>query len=630
MPSNLKNYSVNQPKTEVSRTIIRENPRTDTMQSVYLKNGVTGPTGPLGPSGDKYATYSDIFINLRELTVGEDIQIIIETDLAYTVGQLCVVAHNERNYFEGMISEYNRRTGNIAFVIKKTVGKGSYDTWEINLKGATGKLGPTGPRGFQGEMGPLGPQGPRGEKGEKGTLGPTGVGVPGPPGPRGERGMYGPRGEQGEQGPSGAIFYSKVSDYINLQTLEWGVVYSFTLAQHLAYTQGEEVLLSYDHENYISGTVMSYSPNDGVLQLRVNYVKGEVTGVDWYVNLSGLQGNKGDPGPMGPCGPPGIKGDKGEQGDQGIIGHQGPQGIPGIKGDLGIRGEKGDHGIRGEQGEQGEKGENGIQGERGQPGAIGSQGIVGERGPIGPQGKMGHTGPQGGQGNAGPVGTQGIQGNAGLVGPQGIQGNDGHTGPQGIQGNAGPTGPQGFAGTKGSTGPQGPPGNDGRMGPPGIQGNQGIEGPTGPRGNQDIHALHFYDDLTLSPQNPGIMTLNPENTRKRGSHGTNDVAKPFCFSFLPNTHDYLLEVYIMSSPSVQEGILCFELVPEDYSDSIANLVVYKGHAQTSLFGPCCFKIISDYEENTINRLISYRLEVMSNCDIEMTNTRVMLKIHPLV
>jgi hypothetical protein len=190
--------------------------------------GPQGPQGPSGSAGDRYATTST-----TTLTIATGSQIFTaDAELAWTVGQNAVIAHDVGNEMSGEVITYNTATGDFEIDVTTIEGSGTYSTWQINLGGAVGAQGPQGPVGPSGSQGPQGPQGEQGPIGPSGSIGPQGPsGSQGPQGEQGIQGIQGPSGSQGPQGPQGEqgpIGPSGSNDFTQLTNVPAGLVSSST------------------------------------------------------------------------------------------------------------------------------------------------------------------------------------------------------------------------------------------------------------------------------------------------------------------------------------------------------------------------------------------------------------------
>lgn len=259
--------------------------------------GATGATGIPGAAGDIYATESTS--NLA-ITTGTII-LIVDTDLAYTVGQDITVSHDPNNYMAGPILSYDSGNGELVFNSITIAGTGSYDIWYVNLDGAVGAVGATG------STGPIGLSGNR---------------------------------------------YLTTSNTNN--TIQTGLQ-SFIVDTDLSFTLNQNIIIVHDISTFMNGSVISYNPITGQLEVNITDITGSGSYSFWTINLNGAKGE------LGPIGSTGI------------------------------------------QGATGEAGTNGTDGATGATGATGDTGAEGSTGPIGPRGSDGATGPIGSTGATGPV-----------------------------------------------------------------------------------------------------------------------------------------------------------------------------------------------------------------------------------
>jgi hypothetical protein len=191
------------------------------------------------------------------------------------------------------------------------------------------------------------------------------------------------------------------------------------------YSPGQAIIVAYDVNNYMVGTVSSYSGT--TLTMNVGYVSGSGTYTSWVFLLTGFNGATGATGNQGATGVTGNAGATGSTGPQGATGVTGFDGATGSTGPQGIQGVKGDTGNQGATGAQGNTGATGI----GSTGATGPAGAPGNNGYMGATGSAGATGAQGatGVGLVGATGSQGATGPAGTNGTNGTNGSTGATGP---------------------------------------------------------------------------------------------------------------------------------------------------------------------------------------------------------
>ena len=215
--------------------------------------------------------------------------------------------------------------------------------------GIQGPTGPTGPTGAQGNSitGPTGIQGPTGPTGSQGQsitgptggTGPTGPSVTGPTGPTGAQStIAGPTGPTGASitGPTGATGPTGLSGdrYRSTSTTTLSIAVStktLTIGTGLAFTAGQDVVISNSLSNYMYGTITSYDSVSGVLIADVYRAVGSGTYASWTVNLSGTIGATGPTGPTGALGPtgPSVTGPTGATGPTGPTGATGPTGPTG-------------------------------------------------------------------------------------------------------------------------------------------------------------------------------------------------------------------------------------------------------------------------------------------------------------
>jgi collagen type VII alpha len=156
--------------------------------------GAVGLTGAIGTPGDLYATQ----INAASTTAfpiplpgatgaAVNQQFIISANLAYTIGQKVIVAHDATNWFKGPVLAYNSSTGTMAIEVQGSARTYPYDSWndhKVNLDGAVGQQGIQGVTGSTGLIG------------STGNAGPTGAASV-VPGPTGSVGLTGNTGAQG-------------------------------------------------------------------------------------------------------------------------------------------------------------------------------------------------------------------------------------------------------------------------------------------------------------------------------------------------------------------------------------------------------------------------------------------------
>ena len=193
---------------------------------------------------------------------------------------------------------------------------------------------------------------------------------------------------------------------------------TFTVSQNLSYVAGDFVQLSYDADNYVIGTVVSYSDITGVMVITPIKSVGTGTYSIWNVSLTGNAGSSGTNGTSGTSASSGTSATSGDAGSSGTAGTSGSDGLSGSSGTAGTSGSSATAGTSGSAGTTGAIGPVGPQGAQGPTGATGSSGTSGlsrNNGPTGATGPQGPQGPTGAQGPANP-------GNTGPTGPTGAQG----------------------------------------------------------------------------------------------------------------------------------------------------------------------------------------------------------------
>ena len=107
---------------------------------------IVGPTGSQGATGsaDRYAATSST--TFETPVVGEVVELVTQTNLAYSTAQSVVVYSDLPNlydsdyevdgsYFVGQIDYYNTQTGDMTLVTTFSSGAGTYSFWYLNLSG---------------------------------------------------------------------------------------------------------------------------------------------------------------------------------------------------------------------------------------------------------------------------------------------------------------------------------------------------------------------------------------------------------------------------------------------------------------------------------------------------------------
>ena len=195
---------------------------------------------------------------------------------------------------------------------------------------------------------------------------------------------------------------------------------TFNCSPRLSYVAGDFVQLSYDADNYVIGTVVSYSDVTGVMVITPVKSVGSGSYSIWNVQLTGNAGSSGTNGTSGTSGSSGTSATSGDAGSSGTSGTNGSAGTSGTAGSAGLSRSSGTAGTSGSAGTTGAIGPTGATGPQGPTGATGSSGTSGlsrNNGPTGATGPQGPQGPTGAQGPANP-GNTGPTGAAGGQGPQ--------------------------------------------------------------------------------------------------------------------------------------------------------------------------------------------------------------------
>ena len=195
---------------------------------------------------------------------------------------------------------------------------------------------------------------------------------------------------------------------------------TFNCSPNLSYVTGDFVQLSYDANNYVIGTVVSYNDITGVMVITPVQSIGSGTYSIWKVALTGDVGTAGTSATSGTAGSSGTSASSGTSGTAGSSGTSGSAGLSRSSGTSGTSGTSGSAGTSASSGTTGAIGPTGAQGPQGPTGATGTSGTSGAsgvNGPTGPTGATGFTGPTGAQGPATP-GPTGPTGPTGAQGPQ--------------------------------------------------------------------------------------------------------------------------------------------------------------------------------------------------------------------
>ncbi len=168
-------------------------------QGAIGPQGAQGPQGVQGPQGAGYTATST-----TSVVIGTGSKTFTtQAGLAYLANDRVRVANSATNYVEGVVTSYSGTT--LIVNVDRTVGSGTFASWNIGIAGDLGATGAVGPQGPAGAQGPQGIQGPAGAQGPQGAVGPQGAqGAQGIQGPAGAQGPQGVQGPQGPQGPAGS------------------------------------------------------------------------------------------------------------------------------------------------------------------------------------------------------------------------------------------------------------------------------------------------------------------------------------------------------------------------------------------------------------------------------------------
>ena len=326
--------------------------------------GATGPTGSNGTNGTSGTSgISDRYRSVNTLTIDSTQSgwtLPIELGLAYSAGQSIILAINSLNYIEATVTSYNAGTGDLVVTKGNALHSGTgvvgnptnlEATWIVNLDGASGGDGSSGTSGTSGVDGTSGTSGTSGVDGTSGTSGTSGVdgsnGTSGTSGVNGSNGTSGTSGTSGINGTSGTSGYNGDkyrADYNNTITWTLGAL-NLVIDSELAYSPGQQILVSVDATNYYQGVVDSYNPVNGNISI-INVVKtNSPSGSSYVVNLDGASGGDGSSGTSGVNGTSGTSGVDGTSGTSGTSGVNGTSGTSGTSGVDGTSGTSGTSGI---------------------------------------------------------------------------------------------------------------------------------------------------------------------------------------------------------------------------------------------------------------------------------------------
>lgn len=135
-------------------------------------------------------------------------------------------------------------------------------------------------------------------------------------GTSGTSGTSGLNGTSGTSGNSGDRYTTTSNSSV---TIGSGAK-SFTLVDVLlAYSTGQPVIVAFDSNNYMTGTVTSYNTGTNVLSINVTTTVGGGTYMVWSVSINGAPGSAGTSGVTGTSGTSGVTGTSGTSGVSGGI-----------------------------------------------------------------------------------------------------------------------------------------------------------------------------------------------------------------------------------------------------------------------------------------------------------------------
>ncbi|MAF24421.1 hypothetical protein CL634_02435 [bacterium] len=271
--------------------------------------GVTGAAsivaGPQGEPGDLYAGTS-ITSTAIPFVDSSVTLILVETNLAYTLGQHIIVAADTDNLFKAEITSISSNNLTVECSFRRVNGidgytqnSNTFSSWEVNLDGAVGQQGPIG------SIGATGPIGASGDLYATEIDAAATVAFPIP-----------------LPGSGGAT--------VNQQ---------LTVGTGLAYTIGQKVIIAHDSLNWFSGPVLIYNASTGLMSVEVQAYARTYPYDSWndhQVNLDGAVGKQGQIGPTGTQGLLGPTGDLGPTGADSIV--PGPEGAVGATGATGAQG----------------------------------------------------------------------------------------------------------------------------------------------------------------------------------------------------------------------------------------------------------------------------------------------------
>ena len=222
--------------------------------------GPPGAPGSAGPPGSGYKATSAT--SLAIASSGSVTFTLVETNLAYTAGNRvrAASASAPSNYMEGVVTSFSG--GALQVALDRSVGTGTFASWNIGLVGDPGPTGAQGAAGAAGATGATGPQGPAGATGAQG-----------------------PAGAQGPSGAAGYLASSSTSQAVSTGSK------TFATQAGLAYTPGTRMRIASAGTPgaWMEGAVTAY---DGVgnLTLSVDSIGTAGTFADWNFSVAGQPG----------------------------------------------------------------------------------------------------------------------------------------------------------------------------------------------------------------------------------------------------------------------------------------------------------------------------------------------------
>jgi hypothetical protein len=201
------------------------------------------------------------------------------------------------------------------------------------------------------------------QAGSSGTSGVSGTsGTSGGTGSSGVAGSNGTSGTSGISGTNGAAGDRFTSTSSSPHDISLGSK-TFTIGTGLQWTPGQQTIISYDANNVLNATVISYNSGTGAFVVNVTSIVGSTTGITlWNINTAGATGQAGSSGTSGVSGSSGISG---TNGSGGINGTNGTDGVDGTNGTDGVDGTNGSAGSSGVSGTNGSAGTSGVSGTNG-------------------------------------------------------------------------------------------------------------------------------------------------------------------------------------------------------------------------------------------------------------------------